>query len=328
MTKKVLLLVLLFLISSIIPSNAQIYYRRNQPQNRPQYNKQYGSNQYNNYQYNQFQPNGNNIEMQMNYQDQMMINKMAATHPVDNRYDQFLNVISTKFNNVGRYVFPNYDSKDSKYVVMPGVFGYNAVSFHRSIVIDSLLLEVDKRLAMGMAYYGKIDTPYTRQLAMAAVRATQMTQNGTLRINTNNPYNPYNLPEIQGQLSPSQQKLAELYFEHLVAAILAHEGSHVFREHTKQKMLTQQKLWQQGQGNMNQIQQYINTNFTKEKEYEADLYGLKLLKRAGYSREGMVAWFRFADIFESITGTLNLPNRDHPTGAERINQVNRAWNSL
>ena len=146
---------------------------------------------------------------------------------------------------------------------MPGVFGYNAVSFHKSIVIDSLLLEVDKRLAIGMAYYGKIDTPYTRQLAQATIRVWQQTNNGTLRLNQNNPYNPYNLPEIQGQLSPNQQKLAELYFEHLVAATLAHEGSHIFLEHTKQKMLTQQKLWQQGQGNMNQIQQYINVNFTK-----------------------------------------------------------------
>ena len=189
-------------------------------------------------------------------------------------------------------------------------------------------MEVDKRLAMGMAYYGKIDTPYTRQLGQRTIQLWQQINSGTLRINTQNQYNIFDLPEIPGRLSPNQQKLAELYFEHIVAAVLAHEGSHIFLEHTKKKMLTQQKLWQQGQGNMNQIQQYMNVNFTKEKEYEADLYGLKLLKRAGYSREGMVAWFRFADILESISGTLYQANRDHPTGAERIEQVNRTWNSL
>lgn len=312
MIRKIFLLALLIVIGAVFPAYAQLYFP-----NQRQYN-----------QYNQYAPPANSqLDAQLNYQDQMMVQQMAYINPPDARYEQFLNMISSKFNQAGGRVFQNYNSKDVRYVVLTGVFGFNAMALHRSIIIDSLLMDVMKRLAMGMAYYGKFNSDYTKTLASATLMTTGALKNRTANINTSNPENPFNLPSPP-PLSQAQQQLAYKYFEELIAAVLAHEGSHAFLEHTKEKMLAQQALWRQGRGNQTQIQQYINQDFTKEKELEADRYGAKLLKYSGYSINGMVAWFRFADLLELYSGTLNHPNRTHPTGEQRIRQIKAAWGNF
>lgn len=336
MTKAIARAVIAFLmaLSLAIPASAQIYYPQGgYPQNGypqrgyPRYPTQgYPQRGYPQRGYPQRGYPQQSFDAQLNMQDDMMVRQMAQSAPPDGRYEQFLNTISSKFNRAGGRVFRNYDSKDVRYVVLTGAFGFNAMALHKSIMIDSLLMDVMKRLARGMAYYGKFNTEYTRTLAQMAVGISMQMQNKTARINYQNPDNPFNLPE-PGTLTPQQEALAAMYFEELVAAVLAHEGSHAFLEHTKEKMLTQQSLWQQGRGTQQQIMQYMNSTYNKEKELDADSHGALLLKYAGYSKNGMITWFRFADLMEMITGTLYAPNRTHPTGEERIRNINAVWNN-
>lgn len=267
------------------------------------------------------------FDAQLNRQDAQMVMQMSQKYAPDHRYEQFLNRISSKFNYAGSKVFRNYDSKDVRYVVLCGALGFNALALHRSIILDSLLMDVMKFYAMGLAYYGKVDTGYTRALAQKTLFLQSCMQKGQVQPNFKDMDNPFGLP-YPGKLDSRQAALAMEYYEEIIASVLAHEGSHAFLEHTKEKMLTQQKLWSEGRATQQQIMQYVNVDMTRAKEFEADKNGVAMLYYSGYSINGMKAWFRFADIMEYYANSLYSPNRTHPTGEERIEAINRTWDSL
>ncbi len=321
-----ILLLLVLLISTSLHAQAQLYVPSQQQQ---QYNQYQQQQQYNQYQ-RQMTP-----DQMLTMQDQMMVQQFAMKHPVDYRYTQLLDRISARFNSAGNRVFPNYDTKNVQYIVFVGPFGYNAVAFHQSIVIDSLLMDSLRKLAEGIAFYGKFDTEYTHNLARAILTQMSAMQSGRANINYNSTENPFNLPS-PGQLSPQQQQTSAKYFEEMVAGFLSHEGTHAFLEHTKEKMIKQQSLWVQNQGKANpqelnrQINNYISYSFTKTKEFEADAYGVRLLKAAGYTPKGLIYWLELGGLLEDYTGASNTPadQRTHPTTRERVNNINRTWNSL
>lgn len=307
-----------------VPSQTQQQYNPYQQQQYPP------QQQYNNpYQQQQYGP-----EAMLVMQDQMMVRQLCSRYPADYRYNELLNRISQRFNSAGPSVFPNWNSKDVQYVVLVGPLGFNAVAFHQSIVIDSLLMDSLRKLAEGIAFNGRIDTGYTNELARAVLAQMQGMQSGRTQVNFNNLENPFNLPS-PGNLSPGQLQQSARLFEEMVAGFLAHEGSHAFREHTKEKMMVQQNLWLKNQGKsdpqrLNQeITNYMSKEYSKAKEFEADAYAARLLKASGYGKQGIIYWFQLGSAIELCAGASQNPaERTHPTGEQRTQNVNKVWSRI
>ena len=342
---KPFIIALLFIFTITFGASAQLYVPTQQQQQQQQYNP-YQQQQYNPYQqqynpyqqqqqYNPYQqqpPMGADAQLVM--QDQMMVQQMCSRYPADYRYNQLLNNISSRFNQAGPRVFSNWNTKDVQYIVLAGPLGFNAVAFHQSIVIDSLLMDSLRKLAEGIAFYGKFDTPYTHSLAKVTLQRMQEMQSGRTQMNFNNLENPFNLPSA-GNLTPQQQQMAARMFEEMVAGFLSHEGSHGFLEHTKEKMMTQQALWIKNQGKVEpqrltqEITNYISKDFSKNKEFEADAYAARLLKASGYDKRGIIYWFQLGTLLEQYSGASQNPaERTHPTGKQRTDNVNKVWNTL
>ena len=332
---KLLLSLLLLLLTCSGTVFAQLYIPTQPQQQQQQYNP-YQQQQYNPYQQQQQQQQQQQYgpDAMLVMQDQMMVRQLCSRFPPDYRYNDLLNRISQRFNSAGPSVFPNWNTKDVQYIVLVGPFGFNAVAFHQSIVIDSLLMDSMRKLAEGITFYGRIDTSYTNELARAVLIKMQEFQSGRHQVNFNNLENPFNLPSL-GNLNPSQQQKSARLFEEMVAGFLSHEGSHAFREHTKEKMLVQQNLWVQNQGKsdpqrLNQeITNYMSKDFSKAKEFEADAYGARLLKAAGYGKQGIIYWFQLGTMIEQCAGASQNPaERTHPTGEQRIQNVNKVWSRI
>lgn len=314
-------LILLAVFLTVLPGYGQQYnpYQQQAPyrQQAPQYNP------YQNY----------TTDQLLTLQDQMMIQQMVMRYPMDYRYNNVLNAIMGRFNNAGRNVFRNFDAKDVNFIVLANPFGFNACAFHNSIVLDSLLMDTFKNLADGMAKYGTIDNDYVIGLAARSAQLHVAALQGRVIYSPQNMANPYNLPSC-GPLTPQQQQKSLRYFEEMTAAILAHEASHAFLEHTKEKMLTQQKLILENQDKNPQlvqmeVQKYMNQQFSHQKELEADAYGAKFVKASGYTKYGFLYWLKFAEIFEKTLGLPQSgPSRTHPTSQTRIDSINRMWDSL
>lgn len=315
----------LFLFIAILTgySSAQYQY--------PQYQYQQYPQQYQQFQYQQYQQMDQ--DAQLNMQDQMMLQQLSMKGTVDYRYGQFLTRISQRFNQAGPTIYPNYNSKNVQYVVIAGVFGFNAMTLSRTIIIDSIQMDGFRRVAEGMAYYGGLNNQYCYALIQKLVQLSAIVNSGQrVPANYNNLENPFALPVI-GSLNGAQQQTANILWEELVAANLAHEGSHAFREHTKHKLLKQRELWMQYGGRAvnqqqlsAQIAQYMGSTYSKATEFEADSYGVMLLKASGYPLRGFINWMKIAEIFERIAGTPQDPSvRTHPTSAQRIQNAQNVW---
>ncbi len=254
---------------------------------------------------------------------------------MDYRYTAFLNGISNRFNRAGPLVFHNYNNKDVQYVVIPGAVGLNAVAFHRSIIIDSIQMDTFRKISEGIVYYGTIHNPYTDAVLKKAYELNQIVNTGSrIPANYGNLENPFGFPTLSGNVNAATNPTAMKIFEEMVAANLAHEGAHAFREHNKNRLLMQQSLWMKYGGNSqnqqllaDQIKNYINTTFSKEMEYEADSYGVRLLKASGYSLNGFINWMIIGEKFENLMGVYgDFPGRTHPTCPSRIQNAQKVWN--
>ncbi|MDQ7822440.1 MAG: M48 family metalloprotease [Candidatus Eremiobacteraeota bacterium] len=278
------------------------------------------------------QPGGDYTEQFLNWQDQMVLAQFAMYYPADYRYNTLLGAISTKFNEKGPEIFQNY-GKEVYFTVFVSSLGFNAVSFHRIVVFDSLLLDTLRKLAEGIAFYGTIDNEYSVQLAATVLRVGMAHQFGMLAGNYQNIENPFGLPSC-GALTEEQKKEANSLFEEMAAAVMAHEASHAFLDHVKEKIKTQQMLWMYNQGKVDPrvlnsyINNYLNYNLSYSKELEADTYAARLLKAAGYSRNGFTHWLLFAGLLERMTGSDTQANRTHPTSVTRIRNVKNIWDNV
>lgn len=251
----------------------------------------------------------------------------------DYRYYSFIDSIMKKMNP---YLPSIYGNKP--YIWLNGGcfssnMGFNAMTGYRIIIFDSLLLDGLKRLADAVAVYGNLNNDYSRKLAQTIANLTKAHSQGNINPNKSNLNNPFNLPTLP-KLTPEQKAKSEKLFTNMVASWVAHEASHGFLEHIKEKMQIQETMQSYYQGKyppeqiQQQIQYYLNYTLNQQKEFEADTMAVKLLIKSGYDVDGFIWWLRFADILEadmkpanSQTGANTSYMRTHPTGEQRVDNI-------
>ena len=265
------------------------------------------------------------IDDQLNWNDQMVYQQFTSYYPPDTRYNAYMNQIAGNLNSNIVDVFG--EDKDMIYYVCPSHIGFNAISFHKVIIFDSLLLDSLRFLAMGKVYYGGLDNEYIDNLAYNVVRISKLRQNRMMQPNYYNQNNPFGLPVVPGQLTQEQQARAEKLFKSMLVSWMAHEGSHCMLEHMKQRMIKMQEAKQQMQyqGNQyqfqNSINAYMSAQLMQSMEKEADVHATKWLLKSGYSTDGFITWLTFAEKLEKLMGTENAYLRTHPKCSERIEYI-------
>lgn len=300
----------------------------------PAFTQQYPQQQYpqqQQQQYQQQQPQS--IEQVLLWQDQQIMQMFTSRFITDYRYYGFIDSIMKKMNP---YLPSIYGNKP--YIWLNGgcfssIMGFNAMTGYRIILFDSLLLDGLKRLADAIVAYGDLNNPYSKQLAQTIATLTRAHSQGNINPNTANLDNPFNLPTLTN-LTPAQKAKSERLFTNMVASWVAHEASHGFLEHIKEKMQIQQTMrsYYQGKYPPEQIQQqidhYLNYTLSPQKEFEADTMATKLLIKSGYDVDGFIWWLRFADLLEAIMGSNTSYMRTHPTGEQRVKNIIKTKLSL
>lgn len=272
------------------------------------------------------QTNEAQIDQMLKWQDQQIMSQFQSKFVSDGRYNAFIHSIMQRMNT---YLTQVYGQQSNLYIsgfCFASSLGFNAVTGYRIIIFDSLLLDTLKFLADGIAVYGGVDNQYVQNLARTVVNLCAQHQQGNIRPNTSNLYNPFNLPTLTN-LTQEQRMQSQKLFTDMVASWVAHEGSHGFLEHIKEKMkisLTQQ-AYSQGkyppQAIQQQINQYLTYSLGPKMELEADTKGTILLLKSGYSVDGFIWWLKFADILEQLMGTKNSYMRTHPSSEQRIQNI-------
>lgn len=267
------------------------------------------------------------VEDQLRMYDQQVYYQFTIFYPRDARYDAYLTEIASRLNANIVDVFG--EDKDIIFYVCPSHLGFNAVSFHRVIIFDSLLLDSLRYLAMGKVYYGSIDNQYVDQLAHRVAQVSQYHRMGSFVTNPSDTYNPFGLPGL-GPLNPAQQLKAEELFKEMLASWMCHEGSHCMLDHMKFRLKAMSEQQQQFnyQGDMNQFNNsmnvYAQAQISQQLEKEADVIAARWLLASGYSIEGFTAWLYFAQKLETIMGMDNAYIRTHPSSAQRIRYIKDA----
>lgn len=262
------------------------------------------------------------LDDQLTWND-YFIAQQFSMFPRDARYDTFMNAIAQRLNAT---IVENFgEDKSITFYVCPSRLGFNAVSFHRFIVFDSVLLDSLRYLAMGRAYYGGINTQYTERLAAAVAKVSQARQMGQMMGNYNDTVNPFGLPS-PGQLNPQQQKEAEAIFAEMLASWMAHEGSHCMRDHMKTRLEAASRQNQNmnlmnQQQFMNNVNTYMNAKISQEFEKDADVHAARWLLRSGFTTEGYIMWLEFGEKLEKMMGVDNAYLRTHPKCSDRIRYI-------
>jgi len=268
------------------------------------------------------------LEDQLRMQDRMIYAQFTTYYPRDNRYNAFFNEIATNLNSTIVDVFGQ--DKDIVFYVCPSHFGFNAMSFYRVIIFDSLLLDSLRYLAMAKAYYGDIDNEYVDELARSVATISRKHQSGDFRgINFQDQNNPFGLPPV-GELTPQQAAKAQELFKGMLASWMCHEGSHCMLDHVKVRMQEvqnmQKKFYYQGNQQQfnNSLNAYAFAKINQKLEKEADIMATRWLIESGYTIEGFVLWLEFGEKLEKAMGVDNAYLRTHPKCSERIRYIKQA----
>lgn len=270
------------------------------------------------------------VEQQLIWKDYFVAQQFAQ-FPRDARYDDLMAQTARRLNQVIVKTFG--EDKNITFYVCPSRLGFNAVSFHRFIVFDSLLLDSLRFLAIGTVYYGTDDNPYTNRLALAVAQKSRAHQMGYLAWNQMDNENPFGLPKVDGYLNAEQQQKAQELFIQMLVSWMAHEGSHCMRDHIKNRMESalrnnQQMNFDSSQQFNNNVNAYMNAKITQQLEKDADIHATRWLINAGYRPDGFVIWLKFGEKLEKIMGTDNAYLRTHPRCSDRINYIRQESSRL
>ena len=270
------------------------------------------------------------IDDQLRIYDQYVARQFSF-FPRDARYDAYMNSIAQNLNSVIVETFG--EDKNITFYICPSRLGFNAVSFYRFIVFDSLLLDSLRYLAMGKVYYGNLNNQYIDTLVSRVAEISQAHQMGFVTGNYYDINNPFNLPPV-GPLNQQQQLQAEELFTSMLVSWMAHEGSHCMRDHMKYRLqvMQQQQMSINPYGNqqqfINSMSAYMNAKLTQKLEKDADVHAVKWLINAGYNIEGFITWLQFGEKLERIMGVENAYLRTHPKCSERIKYIRETARSL
>lgn len=213
--------------------------------------------------------------------------------------------------------------------------GFNAITFHRTVIIDSLLLDNLRRLAESIAVTGTVNNPYAR--ALASITARVMTEGAAgypLRtmnaIRVNDGDNPYRIPVVPGY-NASHARKADMLFEGMLSACIAHELGHAYLGHFQSKYEARAALQAQHGGSVppevlqQQISAYLNYQMTPQMEIEADTYSALLNRLAGYSIEHQRNLLTFMEMLDIATGGQYAYFRTHPRSADRWRAIQNVY---
>jgi len=267
------------------------------------------------------------IEALLYWQDRQVLTAYASMFPIsDARWEAILTRVSRRLQGQLPAVFGAKAQGEVQYFVYPARMGFNAQAWHRLIIFDSLLLDALRGLANGVAVHGRVNHPWVQSLAVAVARASALVGRGMAFPDLANPGNPYNLPILWG-IPPAQRDAADALFEEMLAAWMAHEVSHCFLEHARDRAEGQRLtiLYQQGQVPDSVLREHMNRfmsyDLGRQKELEADAKGVELLLRAGYGLDGFLRTVEFSEYLETLSGETHNPYRTHPTPTERLKQA-------
>lgn len=259
-------------------------------------------------------------------QDKKVFYFFQSSFPYDVRYDDTLIKIMSSMN---KYIPEVYGKKPDIYLagwVFTSPLGFNAITGYRIIIFDSVLLDTLRFLSEGITVCGGIDNDYVHSLAKSVAELSASHANGDIKPDVNDLDNPFHLPRAP-VITLEQKKQSEKLFYEMVASWIAHEASHGFCEHIKEK--TQAILMMEAYNRgiyppeelKKRIEYYINCQFSPQKEREADEKGTLLLLKSGYSIDGFIYWLKFAGWLEELTGVKNKSDRTHPEIEERIKSI-------
>jgi Zn-dependent protease with chaperone function len=110
-----------------------------------------------------------------------------------------------------------------------------------------------------------------------------------------------------------------------VAAVLAHEFSHVALRHITENTLRHAGIGvvvmlltgEPSGATAGLVSGMVSLSFSRQAEAEADANGLQLLRKAGISAQGMGSFFRRLQNRETTNGSLPVFLSDHPSSASR-----------
>lgn len=244
-------------------------------------------------------------------------------------------------------------------IIMLGFILFSVASYYMKSQVNPVTgekqrvsLSPDQEVAMGLqsapqmaAEFGGLYPDNNVQLKIRAIgqRIVKSTEAGRSPYQFNfhvladeRTVNAFALPG--GQIFITAAMLSKLETEDEVASVLGHEIGHVINRHSAEQMAKQgliEGLVQgvaMGSDNMSgaQIAQYvgqmINLKYGRDDELEADKYGLRYCKEAGYDPR---AALKVMKILEEISGNRGSDfTSTHPSPANRIEKINEELKKL
>lgn len=248
------------------------------------------------------QPGESELDELLDWQDQQIVERYSADGSADHRWDGLLQSLAEQLVVGVSQVFPGQGQPVS-FRVFRQKLGFNAVCWHRVVIVDSLLMEGLERLSQGQAVYGKLDTPYTESIL--------------LQIGMERP----ELPPPPGLTWEREQQGRKL-FEEVLAAWICHEVSHAYLGHARERLRQARRL-EQGNPRVNpllldqQIRNYLDYRLGPSNELEADRYGARLALRSGFGLEGYRRALWIIARLEKLSGADASFYRTHPQPEER-----------
>jgi Peptidase family M48 len=272
------------------------------------------------------------VEARLRDYDERVLKAYQSTFARDHRYEPVLARVASRLNPHLPEVFgPQAKTDAVTYHVFLGRLGFNARTWHRIIIVDSLLLDALQRLAEGLAVDPSFESPYVKRLAFAVASVHAARTRGALRPDLSNRGNPYNLPRYYG-LEPAQRDRAQAQLEAFIAGWLAHEAAHAYLGHTRKRYEEWLASTALGTGGSSQGDDLVVAESERDSfhtssqavERQADQAAVCLLIRAGYEVGPMLDTLVFSDLLERWLGSAEGAPRTHPALTERVEAIEAA----
>lgn len=247
-------------------------------------------------------PTESELDELLDWQDRQIVEQFSRDGSADHRWDALLQEMAERLVVGVSEVFP-LQRQSVSFRVFRRKLGFNAVCWHRVVILDSLLVEGLLRLAEGEAVYGRLDTPYT---------------DGILRLIQRN---ADELPPPPGLTWERGQSARQLFVQ-MLAAWVCHEVSHSYLGHARERIRQAREL-EAGHPDANQllleqqIRQFLDYRVGPAHELQADRYGARLAVRSGFGLEGYRRALWIIARLEHLSGADEQFYRSHPHPEDR-----------
>ncbi len=126
------------------------------------------------------------------------------------------------------------------------------------------------------------------------------------------------------------------YDEEEIAFILSHEIAHIIKGHSFNRLLAEYSLATIGkfirvtgvfqQAAKEITRKYLSSKYSRENEFEADEFGIRLMKAAKYNPQGAIRFFERMKSLKEEDSLFPQYFSTHPSTDERMKNVRKAMN--